>query len=93
MKFNSWKFESGIQPADLMAGLGAADNELLATCLALFDDSTLTARLGQMYERGSDQLGKWSGGHLAPRYESPRDEKLDNRLVGLPARRNMTLWT
>lgn len=37
-------------PADILTGLGASDRQLLATCLALFDDSKLTQRMSQLYK-------------------------------------------
>lgn len=36
---------------DIVAGLGAAPRELLAACLALFDDSTLQHRIGTLVHR------------------------------------------
>lgn len=49
------KDESRIQSAtlqsqDMVAGLGRAPRDLLATCLALFEDSTLQQRLGERLE-------------------------------------------
>ena len=38
-----------MQSADLLAGLGAANRHLLATCLGLFEDSTLSRRLDEIY--------------------------------------------
>lgn len=45
-----------MSPADFMAGLGAADREFLATCLALFDDSKLTQRMTQLFHSGKERL-------------------------------------
>ena len=39
-----------LQSRDILAGLGAAPRHLLATCLALFEDSTLQQRLGERVE-------------------------------------------
>jgi len=36
---------------DIVAGLGAAPRDLLAACLALFDDSTLQRRIGTLVDR------------------------------------------
>ena len=36
---------------DIVAGLGAAPRDLLAACLALFDDSTLQRRIGTLIDR------------------------------------------
>lgn len=40
-----------IASRDIVAGLGGAPRELLATCLALFDDSTLQRRIGFLVSR------------------------------------------
>ena len=40
-----------LKPADILAGLGGADRNLLATCIALFEDSTLTRRLEHWYKK------------------------------------------
>ena len=45
-----------VQPSDIIAGLGLADRALLAACLALFEDSTLSKRLEQLYSQSSDWL-------------------------------------
>lgn len=45
----------GVQPIDIIAGLGAADRKLLAVSLALFDDSTLSRRVKEL----ADQAGNW----------------------------------
>ena len=44
-----------IKPVHILAGLGKAERDLLATCLALLDDSTLTARLAHLYENAKDK--------------------------------------
>lgn len=44
-----------LQSQDLVAGLGSAPRDLLATCLALFEDSTLKQRLSECY----DSVTKW----------------------------------
>ncbi len=43
-----------VQPSDIIAGLGLADRALLAACLALFEDSTLSKHLEQLYSKSSD---------------------------------------
>lgn len=43
---------------DVLAGLGAAPRDLLATCLALFEDSTLQQRLGERIERLKGKITK-----------------------------------
>lgn len=40
-----------ITPRDLVAGLGTAPRELLAASLALFEDSTLSKRLGGLFDK------------------------------------------
>ena len=45
-----------LQAQDVVAGLGAAPRDLLATSLALFEDSTLLRRLGQL---AAEYKGKW----------------------------------
>lgn len=52
MAGETWRFESGIRPEHLTQGLGAAERELLCTCLALFDDSTFLARLSGWVQKG-----------------------------------------
>ncbi|MGH8521563.1 MAG: hypothetical protein ACREU9_09145, partial [Gammaproteobacteria bacterium] len=43
-----------VQPSDIIAGLGLADRALLAACLALFEDSTLSKHLEQLYSKSTD---------------------------------------
>lgn len=50
-----------VQPSDIIAGLGLADRALLAACLALFEDSTLSKRLEQLYSKSSDWVRKHLG--------------------------------
>ena len=50
-----------IRPPDMLAGLGCAERDLLATCLALFDDSTLTSRLKKRYENASETVKRLCG--------------------------------
>jgi hypothetical protein len=38
-----------VQPADVLYGLGSADRSLLAACLGLFEDSTLSRQLNQHF--------------------------------------------
>lgn len=65
MSEESWKFESGIRPAHLVAGLGASDRAMLSTCLALYDDAKLQARLLNIYESSKGVYRKWVGSDLA----------------------------
>lgn len=50
-----------IQPPNILAGLGAAERDLLATCLALFYDSTLISRFEKWYAKATDKLAELSG--------------------------------
>jgi hypothetical protein len=43
-------------PGDLVAGLGSAPRDLLAACLALFEDSTLQKRLASLLESWSAKI-------------------------------------
>lgn len=46
---------------DIVAGLGAAPRDLLAACLALFDDSTLQRRIGTLIDRWTSKKGENAG--------------------------------
>ena len=61
MTETTWKFQSGIRPAHLVIGLGAAKREMLSTCLALYDDSKLFARLNKLYDSAKDTYAHWTG--------------------------------
>lgn len=61
MSEKTWKFESGIRPTHLIAGLGAAKREMLSTCLALYDDSKLLSRLSRLYDSAKDTYTQWTG--------------------------------
>tara|TARA_R110001599_G_scaffold351706_2_gene584325 strand:+ start:6690 stop:9200 length:2511 start_codon:yes stop_codon:yes gene_type:complete len=58
---SSKELVSLLAPADLLAGLGAADRPMLASSLALLDDSTLMARLGDLAGKAGAQLSKLKG--------------------------------
>jgi len=45
-----------VHPVDVVHGLGSADRALLAACLALFDDTTLTRRLAALYEQARQKV-------------------------------------
>lgn len=60
-----------ISPVDMLAGLGKADRELLATCLALFDDSQLQHRLARLSDQASEHLSKWGKKLKQPHQEAP----------------------
>jgi hypothetical protein len=50
-----------VQPSDIIVGLGSADRKLLAACLALFEDNTLSKRLEQLYSKSRDWVRKHLG--------------------------------
>lgn len=47
---------------DIVAGLGAAPRDMLAACLALFDDSTLQRRIGTLVDRWTSSKSKETTG-------------------------------
>ncbi|WP_299312056.1 hypothetical protein [uncultured Halomonas sp.] len=81
--------EVSFTPVDTLAGLGSANRELLATCLALFDDSHWQQHLRKRYQQVSErwdsvrhQLGQWaeewrdsSGQQMPPRLSAPEAEE------------------
>jgi len=69
-----------LSPVDTLVGLGCANRELLATCLALFDDSQLQQRLAKLGDEASAQLEK-----LGRRFEEWRDSRADRSMLRLSA--------
>ena len=59
-----------LQAQDIVSGLGLARRELLATCLALFEDSTLQQRLSER----TDEVLKWSSQVLGKKEEYGKSE-------------------
>ena len=57
--------QAALQPTDIVSGLGAANRELLATCIALFEDTALRHRVGELFERlqdwGARKADSWKG--------------------------------
>jgi len=54
--------ELSFSPTDILSGLGSANRELLATCLALFDDSQWQRRIITLNERATEKMeafGQW----------------------------------
>jgi len=41
-----------LRPLHIVAGLGGAEREVLASCLALFEQASLGAHLGRLYDKG-----------------------------------------
>lgn len=63
-----------LKPADILAGLGGADRNLLATCIALFEESTLTRRLEHWYSKlESLKWNQWRGASSETSDEDFRD--------------------
>ena len=46
--------QATLQPTEIAAGLGAANRELLATCIALFEDASLRHRIGELFDQFKD---------------------------------------
>lgn len=61
--------EDYLQPEDILAGLGFADKKLLATLIALFEDSTLSKRIqektGNSLKKIGEVLNKVSQGRIS----------------------------
>ncbi|MBT6276665.1 MAG: hypothetical protein HOI95_21325 [Chromatiales bacterium] len=53
-----------LRPMHIVAGLGGAERELIATCLALFDESSLTAYLKRVYDSTKGQVLKPTNAEL-----------------------------
>lgn len=62
--------ESVVTPPDILAGLGHATRDLLATCIALFEDTKLSHRLGALYDK---LLGKLANRADAAAIQSQAD--------------------
>lgn len=54
-----------VQPVHIMNGLATADRALLATALALFEDSTFSRRLGQLYDTAANKVMELTGQEIA----------------------------
>lgn len=54
-----------LQPIQIMNGLASADRALLATALALFEDSTLSKRLSQLYDAAANKVMELTGQEIA----------------------------
>ncbi|WP_280553450.1 hypothetical protein [Halomonas sp. 25-S5] len=86
--------EVSLSPTDLLAGLGGANRELIATCLALFDDSRWKRRLETLHEQAIErmeglakrlghQVEQWLEGsdrHDLPRLPAPEVEEAGREL-------------
>ncbi|MBN8726968.1 MAG: hypothetical protein J0H15_04605 [Xanthomonadales bacterium] len=74
-----------IGPRDLVAGLGSAPRDLLAACLALFEDSTLRRRLTHLLESWTPTVmprddGAADVGHAADSLRSTIDAIRDSQV-------------
>lgn len=56
--------KQALLPMHIVAGLGGAERELIATCLALFDESSLSSYLNRVYDTTKGQVLKLAGGEL-----------------------------
>lgn len=57
--------QASVQPTDIAAGLGSANRGLLATCIALFEDTSLRHRVGALFDQTKDwakrKADEWQG--------------------------------
>ncbi|MCX2973007.1 hypothetical protein EYC87_05335 [Halieaceae bacterium IMCC8485] len=53
-----------IRPMHVVSGLGGAERELIATCLALFDESSLGSFIKRAYDNTKEKAAKLAGGEL-----------------------------
>lgn len=72
-----------VVPSDIVTGLGTADRALLATSLALFEDSKLARRIRGHYDLLSKKVAKWVG--------TESDTSADSEPVA-SVRSRMRLW-
>src|SRR5690554_5284935 len=73
-----------LTPTDLLAGLGGANRELLATCLALFDDSRWQRRLETLNEQATERMEGFAR-RLGHQVKQWRDGSDHDALPRLPA--------
>ncbi|MFC2993191.1 hypothetical protein [Halomonas tibetensis] len=69
-----------LSPTDTLAGLGGANRELLATCLALFDDGQWHRRLEKINEQATAKVEQ-----LVDRFSDWLDSRREEPLPRLPA--------
>ncbi|MFT7295230.1 MAG: hypothetical protein ACI87Q_003091 [Pseudohongiellaceae bacterium] len=50
-------YSAALKPAHIVAGLGEADRQLIATCLALFDDSAFLRQMTKLYNHSLSKVG------------------------------------
>ncbi|TGD72177.1 hypothetical protein E4634_16040 [Mangrovimicrobium sediminis] len=56
--------QEALRPLHIVAGLGGAERELLATCLALFDEASLGSHVKRVYEKARGQVRKLTSDEL-----------------------------
>jgi len=76
--------EVSLTPTDLLAGLGGANRELLATCLALFDDSRWQRRVETLNEQMTERM-EGVAKRLGQQFEQWREGTNRDPLPRLPA--------
>src|SRR5690554_373746 len=76
--------EVSLTPTDLLAGIGGANRELLATCLALFDDSRWQRRLETLNEQATERM-EGLAKSLGQQFEQWREGTNRDPLPRLPA--------
>jgi hypothetical protein len=54
-----------VRPMHIVSGMGGAERELIATCLALFDESSLGSFVKRAYDGTKEKAAKLTGGELA----------------------------
>jgi hypothetical protein len=64
--------KEALRPQHIVAGLGGAQRELMATCLALFDDSTISSHIGRIYEDTKNRVIKRTDAELKEAAENVR---------------------
>jgi hypothetical protein len=68
--------EQALLPMHIVSGLGGAERELIATCLALFDESSLSSYLNRMYDTAKGKVLKLTGGELGEVTDKVRQHQL-----------------
>ena len=85
--------KQALRPMHIVAGLGGAERELIATCLALFDESSLSSYLNRIYDTTKGQVLKLTSGELvevADKVRHRQQQWLESNLNDEHLR--LTLW-
>ena len=64
-----------LRPLHIVAGLGGAEREVLASCLALFEQASLGAHLGRLYDKAKGQVKKLTSSDLAQFAETAQQQQ------------------